>query len=103
MHVEESPPNGTKGSEVLTVTRDLINLDSIRKRILGSPIEKEEPYEKNLKIEPSKGLARTCSIPLAKYINFYRDLDRLALPFDKADFAGVLRVQTVDGRIRFLG
>jgi len=77
MHIEEYPPNSYKASEVLTVMRDLINLDAIRKQILGSPIEKEEPYRKSLKITSSpQGFAKTCSIPLGKFINFYRDLEK---------------------------
>ena len=77
MHVEEYKPNSHIASEVLTVTRDLINLDLIRKRILGHSVEQEEAYGKTLEIRSEDGeFSKTCSVPLGKYINFYRELEQ---------------------------
>lgn len=77
MHVEEYKPNSHIASEVLTVTRDLINLDLIRKRIFGHSVEQEEAYGKTLEIRSEDGeFSKTCSVPLGEYINFYRDLEQ---------------------------
>ncbi len=69
MHLEERAPFAFNGREEMTVTKTLMLLDEINKKIQGLDIDKEVEYNPVLRFWNH-------TIPIGKYINFYRNLEK---------------------------
>lgn len=87
MHIEEMPKGTRDYSEILTVTRELINSDEIHKKINNIAMDEFVKYPGVLNLTHNSNTGKAiCNtiIPVSKYINFYRDQEKTNLNLAKA-------------------